>query len=251
MVLYFSGTGNSAYVAKKIAKAIQDETVSMNDKIKSRDYAKLDSVSPWVFVVPTYAWRIPRVVQEWISRADFHGNRRAYFIMTCGGDIGNAGKYAKELCEKKGFRYMGCLEIVMPENYVAMFPVPEREAAEKIVAKAEPEIAAAGEMIREGKAFPERKISFGNKVSSGMVNDVFYPLFVHAKKFYSTSGCIGCGHCVKVCPLNNVTLVDGRPKWGDCCTHCMACICECPKEAIEYGNKSKGKPRYRCPGQVE
>jgi hypothetical protein len=24
----------------------------------------------------------------------------------------------------------------------------------------------------------------------------------------------------------------------------MACICYCPKEVIEYGEKSKGKPRY-------
>ena len=28
------------------------------------------------------------------------------------------------------------------------------------------------------------------------------------------------------------------------CTHCMACICYCPAEAIEYGKKSLGKPRY-------
>ena len=26
--------------------------------------------------------------------------------------------------------------------------------------------------------------------------------------------------------------------------HCMACICYCPKEAMEYGKKSKGKLRY-------
>ena len=46
---------------------------------------------------------------------------------------------------------------------------------------------------------------------------------------------------------NNVSLKDGKLLWGDQCTHCMACICKCPKEAIEYGNRSKGKPRYQCP----
>ena len=35
-----------------------------------------------------------------------------------------------------------------------------------------------------------------------------------------------------------------RFKDKDSRTHCMACICYCPKEAIEYGKKSKGKPRY-------
>ena len=43
---------------------------------------------------------------------------------------------------------------------------------------------------------------------------------------------------------DNIHLENGRPVWGKNCTHCMACICDCPKEAIEYGKKSKGKPRY-------
>ena len=46
------------------------------------------------------------------------------------------------------------------------------------------------------------------------------------------------------CPLNNITLQNGKPVWGQDCTHCMACICYCPTEAIEYSKKSLGKPRY-------
>ena len=56
--------------------------------------------------------------------------------------------------------------------------------------------------------------------------------------------CIGCGQCVKRCPMNNVILKDGKPVWGKACTHCMACICYCPVSAIEYGKKSVGQPRY-------
>ena len=56
--------------------------------------------------------------------------------------------------------------------------------------------------------------------------------------------CIGCGKCEKLCPMNNITLPNDRPVWGDNCTQCMACICYCPKEAIEYGKRSVGKPRY-------
>ena len=61
---------------------------------------------------------------------------------------------------------------------------------------------------------------------------------------YDLNACIGCGRCVELCPQNNVHLKNGKPVWGKNCTHCMACICYCPKEAIEYGEKSKGKPRY-------
>ena len=41
-----------------------------------------------------------------------------------------------------------------------------------------------------------------------------------------------------------VDLDNDKPVWESHCTHCMACICYCPKEAIEYGKKSIGKPRY-------
>ena len=62
--------------------------------------------------------------------------------------------------------------------------------------------------------------------------------------------CVSCGKCVDVCPLDNVRLTNGLPIWGNHCTHCMACICRCPKEAIEYGKHSKNLPRYTCPKQI-
>lgn len=40
------------------------------------------------------------------------------------------------------------------------------------------------------------------------------------------------------------SLQNGKPLWGQDCTHCMACLCCCPAEAIEYGKMSLGKPRY-------
>ena len=45
-------------------------------------------------------------------------------------------------------------------------------------------------------------------------------------------------------PGTGIALENGKPIWGNQCTHCMACICYCPTEAIEYGKKSIGKPRY-------
>lgn len=78
--------------------------------------------------------------------------------MTCGESIGNAGEYIKKLCMKKGFHYMGCAEVVMPEN----------------------------------------KVSAVEKFSTSLVNRIFYPAFVHAKKFYTTNVCIGCGKYLRM-----------------------------------------------------
>ncbi len=250
MILYFSGTGNSEYTAKRIGTVIDDEVINLFDKIRSVDYSGMKSECPWVIVVPTYAWRIPHIVSDWLEKTNFSGNKQVYFVMTCGGSIGNAGRYLEKLCTKKNLSYCGCAEIIMPENYIALFSTPTEDKALQIIEQAENVIDSTALYIKNGDKLLGRDISFGDKMNSGIINDLFYPLFVHAKKFYATEDCISCGKCVNVCPLKNISIENGKPKWDNNCTHCMACICKCPKEAIEYGKHSKGLPRYSCPKQV-
>ena len=67
MILYFSGTGNSEYAAKRIAAELQDEAVNLFHKIRRNDCSKINSETPWVIVTPTYGWSIPLILQEWLS----------------------------------------------------------------------------------------------------------------------------------------------------------------------------------------
>lgn len=103
MILCFSGTGNSRYVAGQIAKGINDEILSLNERIKREDFGAVPSLRPLVFVTPTYAWRIPRIVEDFIQKTEFTGNNRAFFVMTCGSDTGNAVKYLQKLCAIKNW----------------------------------------------------------------------------------------------------------------------------------------------------
>ena len=127
-----------------------------------------------------------------------------------------------------------------------MFPVPKPSTAQKIIRNAEPSIVATTNSIANGLEFPEGKITFIDRLKSSVVNRVFYAMGIKAGPFRVTDACIGCGRCAKLCPLNNIHLTDAKPQWNKNCTHCMACICCCPVEAIEYGRKSVGKPRYHC-----
>ena len=251
MILYFSGTGNSEYVAQKLGRAIDDEVLNLFEAIRGDDFSELRSQRPWVVVAPTYAWRIPRLLQRWLERTRLAGSTELYFAMTCGGSIGNAGQYLAELCAQKGMNYRGCMEIAMPENYLALFTTPTREEALRAIEKADRVIESAARLLKGGEDLPAPEVSFGDRVNSGLVNRLFYPLFARGKKFYATDDCISCGRCVDVCPLGNVRLAGGKPVWGDRCTHCMACICRCPKEAIEYGRHSRGLPRYTCPKRAQ
>lgn len=244
MVLYFTGTGNSRYVAKKLSSALGEELVDMGKRIKNQDFSLVVAEERLVFVVPTYSWRIPRIVENWIRKTEFGGSHRAWFVMTCGGEIGNALKYIDLLCCEKSFECMGVCPIVMPENYIAMFSVPDEEEAKRIIDSAEPEIQKAADIIRSRISFPATRNNLYDRFMSGPVNTMFYSLCVKADAFKAGEKCTGCGKCAKLCPLSNITLKNGSPVWGKNCTHCMACISLCPSEAIEYGKKSVGKRRY-------
>lgn len=248
MVIYFSGTGNSKYCAQLIASKLDDECIDSFGYIKNGIAGEFVSGKPWVFVAPTYCWRLPHIFEDFIKTANFDGTGEAYFVMTCGGEIGNAGVTLKKLCETKNFNYKGVLEVVMPENYIAMFDAPEDEEAQRIIKAGIRTVERSIKYISEGVNFPENKVGFIDKIKTGPTNPVYYKFFVKDKAFFATDACIGCGQCEELCVLNNISLKDGKPVWHGNCTHCMACICKCPQEAIEYGKISKGKPRYRLEG---
>ena len=70
MILYFSGTGNSEYTAKRIREETDDNIMNLGEKIRSRDFSSIHSDTPWVVAAPTYAWRIPRILQEWLEKTE-------------------------------------------------------------------------------------------------------------------------------------------------------------------------------------
>lgn len=247
MIVYFTGTGNSRYCAQRLAHALEDETVDSFRFIRDGIAAELISEKPWVFVAPTYGWQLPRVFADFIRGGSFAGNRDAYFVMTCGSEIGNAGAKIGPLCAEAGFNYKGVLQVVMPENYIALFDAPEQDEARKITSAAMPDLERAAARIREGRELSAPKAGVVDKLKSGIVNAAFYRFIIRAKPFTVSDDCISCGKCADVCPLGNVRLEGGVPVWGARCTHCMACICGCPTSAIEYGRASRGKPRYQCP----
>ena len=149
-----------------------------------------------------------------------------------------------EICREKQITYMGTEQVVMPENYIAMFNAPQAEEARQIVAKAEPDIDRVISAIAANQAFTPSRNNLYDRFMSGPVNPIFYSFFVKANAFVASDACTGCGQCARLCPTNNITIQNGKPVWGGDCTHCMACICRCGAEAIEYGKKSLGKPRY-------
>ena len=205
MIFWFSGTGNSKYAAQRMAEALNEPMLCMNDRIKAHDTAAVETGERLVIVTPTYAWRIPRLVRDWLLQTELRGARQAWFVMTCGSEIGSADRYNRELCRVKGLSCMGTAQIVMPENYIAMFGVPQADEARRIVAKAEPDIDRAIAALREGLPFPPTRNNLYDRLMSGPVNPIFYACFVKDRAFTAGPACTGCGLCAKRCPTNNIS----------------------------------------------
>lgn len=246
MVLYFSGTGNSQHVAEQIARKMGEEAISLLPFLRGEQNMPLpSSPMPYVFVCPTYAWQIPHVVRDFLLNTTPEGARDVYFVLTCGGQTANSVGFIEKLCRKKDWNLKGFAEILMPDNYIVMFPPIDRQKAAEQIKAADVAIEEIAQKIANGESF---RTCSGNgplgKLGSSIVNAMFYPLFVSAKGFFATDACIGCQQCAELCPQKTITMQKGRPHWADGCTHCMACICRCPTGAIEYKNKTQDKPRY-------
>ena len=92
MIVYFSGTGNSRYIANRISKRTNQDLICLNDRIKEEDFSDIKTGKNVVLVTPTYAWRIPTVVSDFLKKVKLVGAGKIWFVMTCGGEIGKDRK---------------------------------------------------------------------------------------------------------------------------------------------------------------
>lgn len=246
MILYFSATGNTEYIAQEIAKRLDDECINLLDRVKTEDYNVLHSDKPFIICAPVYVCEMPRFMSTYLKKQTFTGNKDVYFIFTSGGYCGISGQLAKSIFRKKKMNYKGHAEFKMPRNYVAndAYPMLSTEEVEERILHSYEKIASVVADIKAGKKLTARHIFLFETIITVPFNPVWCKLKLRAKDFYSTDKCIGCSKCVKLCPLNNIKLENGKPIWNDNCTHCMACIGNCPTQAIEYGTITKDKEQY-------
>ncbi len=246
MVLYFSATGNTEFIAKEIARRLDDECLNLIERIKKDDHTELSSDKPFVICTPVYVCELPRFLRKYLNQQVFLGSRDIYFIFTSGGYAGISGPMAKKIVRKKKMNYLGHAEFTMPRNYVAsdMYDMLGEEEITNRIRTAYGKIPEVVSCIKNRQMLKARHVFFFEKVITVPFNPVWTKIKQPAKDFFANESCIGCGKCVSLCPLNNIELKDKKPVWKNPCAHCMACIGNCPVEAIEYGNITQKKEKY-------
>ena len=85
MIFYFSGTGNSLWVARQLQESLQEPLYKLVDVLSSDQVYALGEEERLGFVFPVYSWGPPEVVLEMISRLRLSREPSfLYFVCTCG-----------------------------------------------------------------------------------------------------------------------------------------------------------------------
>ena len=246
MVLYFSATGNTEYIAKQLAVRLNDESLNILDRVKANNTEALTSDKPYIICAPVYVCEMPRFMAKFLKKTALDGNKEVYFVFTSGGYAGISGKLAEKIIRKKNMIYKGHAEITMPRNYVVNdhYPMLKKEAVEERIEKAYAQLDTITEIIKSNGNLKARNVQLWETLVTVPFNPVWCKLQFKDKDFYAKDNCIGCGKCEKLCPLNNIKMVNKKPTWNNNCTHCMACIGNCPVEAIGYKKNEGRKTPY-------
>ena len=233
-ILYFSGTGNSLYIAKTIG----GQTLSIPKLIKNEIYEVEDDVVG--IVVPCYYMTIPRIVKNYLKKLKIKSNY-VFCIVNYGSHSFSAIKHLENLINHK-VNYSN--DILMVENYLPMFNMDKILKSfdyEKMNTKLN-QIKTDIENRKNKRItkFPHSYIIsyFGSQSLKKFQDDI-------DKHIKINNNCNKCKICESLCPVGNIK-IDNNHELLHKCEYCMSCIQHCPKGAIHLDNE-KSESRYHNP----
>lgn len=235
-IFCFSSTGNSLYVAKKIADRIDAEVVSMSKAPISCG----DDVIGFVF--PVYFWGLPKIVEKYVQELQISDKNAYIFAMiTYGGKVYGVQGALNRLLQQKGVSLQYSKNVKSVENYIPGYKVNNHSVLHQKVDK---EIDIAVNEIIAKRQNKTEKYTF--------VNEIVFKFFPGKQgncdmHFAVAPNCTGCGTCQKICPVNNVALQNGKPVFLHKCEHCLACMHVCPTCVVDWKKSTQNKERYHNP----
>jgi NAD-dependent dihydropyrimidine dehydrogenase PreA subunit len=249
IIYYFTGTGNSLAVAKKIAAVLGDCELVPIASLQTTKEDITPAADRVGIINPVYFAGLPVMVAEFAGRLDLSKAKYVFSIVTFGGSGAAPALHQLDtILRKRQDRGVDAgFMVKMPGNYILMYESPSGEKRERILAAADAQIGdiAAAINLNEVKKLP-------SSILSGILHSIAYPRFashVHDddRKFSVDENCTSCGICAANCPAGNIELVNGKPVWKHHCELCCGCIHLCPTEAIQSGSRTAARKRYHNP----
>lgn len=238
MLFYFTGTGNSLYIAKQI----EENPISIPRAIHGESLEfTADSIG---VVAPVYGHEVPSMVKEFLRKGKFHTDY-FYMILTYGNRHGGAAELAKNLCDECGIAANYIQVVLMVDNWLPGFDMDEQKKLDK---KVEEQMKPILEDLRNRKNGIAEVTEIDRAAHKEFVNRMSQmPSDAWQHLLRVTEDCVGCGICEQVCPSGSIRVMDDVAVHtpGNCQT-CLACVHACPQKAIGLNVPEKNpQARYR------
>lgn len=243
-IYYFTGTGNSLQIAEDIKNKLKNTEIA---KIAEYNGEKIECDTLGI-VFPVYDWGMPLIIGRFLDNLNVNPNTYIYAVTNFNAMPGKTLDQCKEKLESRGLSLSAGFLITMPGNYILMYGAVNEKRQQKLFKKEKIKTEYIAEIVRCKKKI---KIEKSHLIFDRLFFKSMYKYIKNFPKndvnFNVSDACIGCSKCAKRCSVKNIEMKNGKPSWQHHCEMCMACIEYCPKQAIEYGDKTQGKARYQNP----
>lgn len=254
MIYYFSGTGNSRFVADALSRSTRLPAVDMRTLRKKggMDFRRIDKSEVLGLIFPVYGWTFPNLCRTFLQELPIlssSDNCYVFVVLTCGDDVGRTDIELRALLARRGYTIAAIWSIAMPNTYIGLpfFDVDRQTVVTKKISKATIKLKeiAASVCARSAGVVDVLPGAF-SRLKSGLFRRFFYRFWVGPQLFFTNGHCTGCRRCERVCPLDNVRLrhAEREPEWGRRCTFCLACYHVCPVDNICVRPFGRGKGRH-------
>ena len=235
IIFYFTATGNSLYVAKRLG----GELCSIPRMMKEGKREFSDDAIGVVF--PCFAFGLPRIVVEFLQQSIFTADY-IFAVMTYGNMAASGLQHLEKVGGQVGISFDYTNEIRMIDNYLPMFNMEEQLEKE-----GETHIDETLKKIVNDVTSREHRLTrkgMGSVVFSKLIHAFFSKGLPYMdKQFRVNEQCNRCKICEKVCPRGNIR-VGHTPEYLHHCEGCYACIHHCPQNAIHIKSE-RSNARFR------
>ncbi len=265
LILYFSGTGNTDYVAHYLAR--QWANLPVEIELRSVEQQPAEAVTDFDVLAagfPVYACDSPPFVQDYLDRMAPGEGRGAFVFCTKGAWAGSAVWRNLQRLAERGYVPLGGGSVTMPGTdglaLISKGSRMARMALEKDYDHLKDADSLAEQManVLSGLVAGQPVQAFRQRLprrfnpNGGLFDRVWAFLYESVgnyarTKFWADERCTGCGLCARLCPANNIELREGHPHFADDCFLCMRCIHACPQEAIQINRVTVNKFRWHGP----
>jgi ferredoxin len=262
-IYYFSGTGNSLFVAKELQKRIPDSKVIPMVGLLHQEVIQTTGKSIG-FVFPVHALTIPIAVKRFLKKTDFRSAEYIFAIATRGGTFFRGFEKMTRILKKKNKRLDAqfILNMYMNDPRDEQYQSPTADEISVLESAVLERLDSIQTIIVDRKISREKDsdypidFSYHPFINYLLEKFVLFAMTVSeyiggVNYFEPDSKCTGCGICEKVCLSGKIKMMDKKPLWQKkvLCYMCYACVNFCPEQSVQINDIPGVKSHTRKSGR--